>query len=290
MDKGVEDILKLFGRDDRIRPLGLSTLSFDQPVGSPPGPSGPYHTSTASTSTIIAGPTVKNISAIDSSSSRSDSDSASRRSSNSTALSTAPSIPLFPTPPWHFYLGNMAPIDYDYELPCEFEMLGCSVTFRPEGYENWVNHSISHFLGHDPPLDAVCTFCDEPNAYVRYPQDPFRTWRARMMHLGRHHQETGGQIGHRPDYFLLEYMNRCQLLAEDDFGRQMSYTERPRCDHLVDRDFQTPEMKDRECRNAKPVDEPHDLRKEGRQRKQGTERGSGKTYKPSENPKIYHGP
>ncbi|KAL5321654.1 hypothetical protein ACEPPN_009614 [Leptodophora sp. 'Broadleaf-Isolate-01'] len=285
MDKGIEDILKQFDRDDRIRPLGLSPWPFDKP---PFGPSGPDRTSR--TSTIVAGPTVRNLSAISSSSRHSDSDSASRRSSNSTVLSTAPSIPPFPTPPWHFYLSNMAPIDYDYELPCEFGMLGCGVKFHPEGYLDWVAHSISHFLGHGPPSNSVCTFCDEPNAYVRDPQDPVRTWRARMMHIGRHHQETGGRMGHRPDFFLLEHLNRCRLIEDDDFERNMSYTERPPCENLVDRGFQTPEMKDRERRNAKPVNEPHDLRKEGRQR-QGKEKGrSGKTYKPSEHPKIYHGP
>ncbi|KAK0102462.1 hypothetical protein ONS95_006081 [Cadophora gregata] len=287
MSNGVEDFLEEYGRNGRRRAIpGHSLLPFDVPSRPP---AGAYRRS----STTIARPTLSNISALSGSSRSGDSDSASRRSSTSTARSTAPSIPLFGTPPWHDQRG-MDPNDFDYDLPCEFVMLECGISFPPERYEDWIAHSLSHFLGNDPPSSTVCIFCDDSTAYV-HDQNPFRTWRARMIHIGRHHQENRGIVGPRPDHFLIKHLKQCGLIADEDYEHSMSYTERQPCDNLVEYGFQTPEMKERERKNAKPAGGKHDMRREQRQMRQEGAKGIGgrstyKSSKRSRNPEVYYEP
>ncbi|KAL2071404.1 hypothetical protein VTL71DRAFT_12639 [Oculimacula yallundae] len=280
-NSSVEDFLKHFGAKERPHHLGFSSSAFDRDLGSP---FEPY--SSSSTASTIRG-TYGDLSQLSSSSSRgrSDSDSASQLSSAFTALSTAPSIPPFPLPPWHSYQYDMAQPDYDYELPCEFHMLGCYIKFHPEDYRHWIAHSLSHFIDHGPPSKTVCTFCDDPNGYIQDPFDPKESWKARMLHIGAHHRDHRGALGNRPDYRLLKHLRRCNLINEGQFESLMTFTERHDTQkdqipykelHLVDDDFQTPEMKVRARNSAILDDGQQDMKSERRRKRPEKEKGKGK--------------
>jgi hypothetical protein len=64
---------------------------------------------------------------------------------------------------------------YDYDLPCEFEFLGCNLRFHPEYFEAWISHTASHFVRTSPPSCAICTFCDGER-FEDY-EDPVSNWR-----------------------------------------------------------------------------------------------------------------
>lgn len=116
-----------------------------------------------------------------------------------------------------------------------------------------------------------------------------------MIHIGRHHQEYRGRVGPRPDYFLLKHLKRYQLIANEDYEDNMSFTERQPCDYLVDPNFQTPEMKERERKNAKAAGGTYDMRNEKRQMRQEEGKGrSGrsthKSTKSSRKAEVYYEP
>ncbi|CZS88039.1 hypothetical protein WAI453_000434 [Rhynchosporium graminicola] len=291
--RSLNNFLKPYEYSDREHRLRFSSQTFNN---QPSPQSEPYLSYSSST----ACPALGSFSQLSSSRRRSDSDSASQLSSDTTTLSSAPSLPPFPVPPWYqFTRGDMGPVVLNYELPCEFGMLGCYVTFRPEEHEHWIAHSFSHFLRHSPPSKTVCTFCDDPQAYFQDPYDPYGSWRARMLHIGAHHEQHGGAPGNRPDYFLMEHLHQCGLIDEGDFKANMSYTERHDTQvgqvpykelNLVEDDFQTPEMQARERMNGTLDAGYYDMRSEARHLRHGKDREkgrSGKSYKSSRKADVY---
>jgi len=120
-----------------------------------------------------------------------------------------------------------------------------------------------------------------------------------MLHIGFHHEQYGGVLGNRPDYFLLEHLNKHDLIDAGDFEHHMAYTERHDTQvdripykelHLVEDDFQTPGMKARERRNATLDDSQYDMRSEDRQSRKGKEKEkarSGRTHKSSRKADVY---
>ncbi|CAL3972817.1 unnamed protein product [Diplocarpon coronariae] len=278
MDRAMAKLVDVCGHEGPGAFLGVATATFATPTAAQ-----------LASWKAVTSPTTSPMSAVESSSKRSESDSASRRSSVSTVLSTAPSthqdqpstsIP----PPWHSNRTEaMTPIVYDYDLPCEFAAHGCLLRFHAERYEEWIAHTVSHFVGFAPPPSTVCIFCDD--FYFDNAHDPYSNWRERMVHVGQHYQEHKVLERSRPDYLLTQYLHECGLIAPDEYERNMSYSERQPCDHLVGDGFQSPEMQQREHRNSRARERIYDLRKEERQMRRENGRGrKNETCRPSKLP------
>lgn len=292
MDREIGSFANLIGRDELRRPLGVVTSAGGRPSFDTRRVSNyPAYRATRRS------PTVSNASTLGTSSRRSGRESASWRSSTSTSWSSAPSAqvqlqlqrPISNPPPWHSDpFGSMAPIDYDYQLPCEFALFDCGVVFHPERFEEWINHSLSHFLRNPPPSSTVCIFCDKPDAHFRNATDPWQNWRERMLHIGRHYQEHWTLDHARPDFFLIKHLKACGLITAEEYKEHTSWSERHPCENLVDNDFQTPEMKARSRRDTNAYEQRHDPRKENRQilKHKGKEK-THETYRPSQRPQIY---
>ncbi|PBP20088.1 hypothetical protein BUE80_DR008775 [Diplocarpon rosae] len=258
MDGDIAKLVNVYGHEEPRAFLGVASSTLGTP-----------RAADFATWKAITSPATSPISAVESSSKRSDSDSASRRSSVSTVLSTAPSTHQdHPStgnpPPWHSNRAEaMTPVVYDYDLPCEFAAHGCLLRFHAERYEEWIAHTISHFVGFAPPPSTVCIFCDD--FYFNNPNDPYSNWRERMVHVGQHYQEHHVLERSRPDYLLTEYLHKCGLIASDEYERIISFSERQPCQHLVEDGFQSPEMKQREHKKSRTSERIYDLRKEERQ-------------------------
>jgi hypothetical protein len=173
------------------------------------------------------------------------------------SASTAPS--LNPPPP-------MNPINYGYEYPCSFGFAGCGMSYHPTRINDWISHEASHFLRHRPPPKACCTFCDR---VFENHTDRELSWSQRMNHIAGHFQRFERQEHPRPDFFVIDYMLKKGLLTAEEHKALTRYTERPRCDGLVDIGYKTPEMRRKE---EKSKEQRYDLEKEDRQRRRARKR------------------
>jgi hypothetical protein len=199
------------------------------------------------------------------------SNTSSQHSSTSTAPSSVGSTP--PAPPSLNHQIATTPYDHGYNLPCEFACTGCGIKFHPTQIEAWIDHSMSHFGNFSPPSQAICTFCDEEDGIFRTRDEDTRgVWRDRMMHIATSHlQELQPAEGMRPDYFLLDYLRKIEVLSIEDYNYAIKYTERPPVDGLVDYGFEPKEVKMKKERMAHAE---HNLEKERRQMRR--EKGKGK--------------
>jgi hypothetical protein len=265
---------------DRIRYLFLERLESYIPG---------YHSQTVTAvddhaiKLQAACPQIPTDSTVSSRSAYSVNDSLSHQSSISTVASAIP-VP----PPWDSETLNQhiaaLPYDYGYDLPCEFGFIGCNLRFHPEHFEAWIDHTISHFLPRiSPPLKSICIFCDTEFDCTASPLNARSIWRDRMLHIGSHFQARVPSNYPRPDFFLIEYMHANSLISLADYREAKEYTERPHCDGLVPRDFQTDDMK---RKNEKELQVVYDLDKEERTRRKEIRRNRGRgkgkeEYKPS---------
>jgi len=195
------------------------------------------------------------------------------------SISSSPSVGAAP-PPWQTLDQRLAMtnFNYGYDLPCEFGFLGCHLRFHPENSEDWIDHSVSHFSGHSPPVRTVCTFCDREFDCTYNPNDAGQNWRQRMEHIGRHFygrrriDGDGGEVNHpRPDFWILEYLNSIGLISPQDYSYSIRFTERPPCENTYHRGWKPQEMLAKEERNSGTS---HDLRKERHQMKKEKGKGS----------------
>ncbi|KAN0095439.1 hypothetical protein V8E51_016150 [Hyaloscypha variabilis] len=164
----------------------------------------------------------------------------SRDSSINSRLSAASSISSTAlTPPWKInestlHLQSPASVYYDYDLPCEFEFLGCNLRFHPEYFEDWISHTASHFVGTIPPACAVCTVCDGKR-FEGY-EDPISNWRKRMIHIGSHLAD-GSCNSFQPDFWVVEHLLGNDLLSTDQYTWAMQHARKPK---FRDLDYTTP--------------------------------------------------
>ena len=191
--------------------------------------------------------------------------------SSGSSASTAPS--LNGVPPWHARQPNN--LDFAYDLPCEFAIIGCGLRFRLEQFENWISHTASHFVGFSPPPKAICTFCDDHDGIFENYSDPLANWRQRMFHIGAHYAGGMQYENLRPDYFVIDYMWRNHLLSPEDYDWAIKHTERKHCDGLVAVGHKTKEMRRKEERSH---EQRHNLDWERRKikREKGIGKGKGK--------------
>lgn len=195
-----------------------------------------------------------------------DSETQSNSSSPSTAPSSAPSLNPPPPPPPPL----INPMNYGSELRCEFEFVGCHLSFHPTQIEPYISHTASHFLGHLPPPKAFCIFCDR---IFEDPNDPVANWTRRMRHIADHYRHLEPFERSRPDFLLMNHMRSKRIMSSEDHKWATRHSERPHCDGLVDRSYRTLEMKRKEERF---IAEPHDLEKEDRHRRRHASKAKGK--------------
>ncbi|PMD23847.1 hypothetical protein NA56DRAFT_546385, partial [Hyaloscypha hepaticicola] len=162
------------------------------------------------------------------------------------------------------------PMNYVPELRCEFEFVGCHLSFHPTQIEPYISHTVSHFLGHLPPLRTICIFC---NRIFEDPNDPVANWTRRMRHIADHYRQSARFVHSRPDFLLINHMRSKRIMSSEDYKWATMHSERPHCDGLVDRSYRTPEMKRKE---EKLIAEPHDLEKEARHRRRNASKAKGK--------------
>ena len=161
---------------------------------------------------------------------------------------------------------------YGYDLPCEFEFLGCYARFHPEQFEAWHQHSLTHFGDSPPPPYAMCIFCDEKEGCFGIHNDRYLNWRKRMIHIGDHFQNFAQ--GSRLDHFVIEYMWARRLISEEDYKFAIQYTESPQLDGLLPpSDFEVPEQ------NMKKEEAPQQRHKLGNRNVRGRRRNAGSSAK-----------
>lgn len=270
------DSPRIFGSSQRVVPAPFSSpqaYDFDKQRTRQSLPSSPTSSSRSSGSSSSA-----------TSSSYSGGSEASRVRQSS--ISSIPSVGAA-APPWQPLQTldqrlTMTNFDYGYDLPCEFGFSGCHLRFHPENSDDWIDHSVSHFGGHSPPVRAVCTFCDREFDCTYNPNDVRQNWRQRMEHIGRHFYSRridggdGVDVNHpRPDFWVVEYLNSRGLLSPQDYAEAIRYTERPPCDNTYHRGWKPQEMLAREERNSGTN---HDLRKEKHHRRKEKGKRSGRTH------------
>ncbi|KAH6665003.1 hypothetical protein B0J14DRAFT_493107, partial [Halenospora varia] len=150
-----------------------------------------------------------------------------------------------------------APFTYGYDLPCEFEILGCQIRFDPAYYEQWICHTASHFMG-PLPQKAICLFCDEVS--FESEDDTQSNWRRRMLHIRSHLRDFIPWERIRPDFWIMEQLRANNAISTGDYNQAIQYTERPRCEGLKPVGFKTPEQRSEEGRKLR---EDLEVTKEG---------------------------
>jgi hypothetical protein len=111
--------------------------------------------------------------------------------------------------------------NYGFDLPCEFAVIGCDMRFKPEEFESWISHSISHFCGASLPLRASCTFCHEELSSMNNLET---SWRERMIHIGAHFEN--GCKNMPPDHLVIDYMRENGLITDEQYRIATKNTER----------------------------------------------------------------
>jgi hypothetical protein len=99
-----------------------------------------------------------------------------------------------------------------------------------------------------------------------------------MLHIATSHlQELQSPRAMRPDYHLLDYLRKIEVLSLEDYNYAIEYTERPPVDGLVEYDFEPEEVRVKKERMAR---QEHNLEKERRQmrREKGKCKGADNTF------------
>ncbi|KAF7923939.1 hypothetical protein EAE99_006600 [Botrytis elliptica] len=123
-------------------------------------------------------------------------------------------------------------------LPCEFIWNDCGVTFNSEDFENWFAHSLTHFKNLPPPSKCFCHFCDKEFEDI---DNSYKNWRNRMIHSRDHFLD--GKTNIQPDFLVIEYMWKNNLIDEADYTLTKQYIEYPSISNLILKGFETPESK-----------------------------------------------
>jgi hypothetical protein len=114
-----------------------------------------------------------------------------------------------------------------FNLPCEFP--GCSETFEPMYYEDWINHMAEH-LGHKYPVYCICWYCDDDEFDAKVQgYDLPHNFRLRMLHIYNHiffNRVT--EADRRPDFYLIEHLKNSGLISNAEWKRLIDTSEGPK--------------------------------------------------------------
>ena len=115
---------------------------------------------------------------------------------------------------------QIAPLRDGPIYECPFDRLDCQVRFT--NYDDWCNHSLTHFGGVAPPKTNRCCFCEQRF----HDSTGWRSWTRRMEHTELHHR-----LGHtlaisRPDFELYGHLLKNGVINSDKWdtlvGRSVS--------------------------------------------------------------------
>lgn len=87
-----------------------------------------------------------------------------------------------------------------------------------------------------------------------------------MLHVRQHFLVDREVRGQRPDFGVGDHMYNNGRMSSTDYAGMNAYSERPRCDDLLELGQKTEEMLLNEAKKkARANEEPHDLAKENRE-------------------------
>ncbi|MCJ1445472.1 MAG: hypothetical protein MMC23_005977, partial [Stictis urceolatum] len=83
---------------------------------------------------------------------------------------------------------------------CPFDFLNCGRHFS--SYNDWVQHSLTHFGSHSPSMQNECRFCD----IVIEQRDGRQSWKKFMEHMELHFRLGHGMRHARPAFNLYRHL------------------------------------------------------------------------------------
>ncbi|MCJ1371194.1 hypothetical protein MMC20_002409 [Loxospora ochrophaea] len=96
-------------------------------------------------------------------------------------------------------------------LVCPFNFLSCILQFSD--YEEWLQHSMSHFGQAGPPRQSQCCFCDAKF----HSEDRIECWKSRMEHVAVHLKLDYKPKASQPDFELYDYLWVKRLITPTQF-------------------------------------------------------------------------
>jgi hypothetical protein len=168
----------------------------------------------------------------------------------------------------------------EIDLPCtETELLRCRIVYTAEQFEDWYDHSLSHFGSHRPPKHTICIFCTA----TFESENRLDSWRDRMEHIADHFIEDGLRIeSSLPDFNVVKYFRKKGLISQRDYDHAIEGSERPPCDGLhpygwIPDDRREQQEADARRENSIPVKESRHRHRDGSKSKHKHKSSSSKT-------------
>ncbi|CAJ2514243.1 Uu.00g023620.m01.CDS01 [Anthostomella pinea] len=120
-----------------------------------------------------------------------------------------------------------------HRLPCEFVGLAsCDYSFDYDDTAVWIEHTIQVHLSDELPNKVLCWFCDEYSFDASHPdiEGNRRTnFYQRIRHIRDHFLNEGKTVEQiRPDFHMLEHLNRHGLITKAAYTKARRYCEVPR--------------------------------------------------------------
>lgn len=202
-------------------PLATSPVQIPESSEVPPA----YHSSDASSTTLSRAST-----------------NLSRKSSRTTAsettsVSTAPSIGLPPLPTIDQQLLAMSIHGSNY--PCIFTDIVKCDNVDLEDFEEWFEHHIDHFGPRGPPNHALCVFCD---IYFER-EDAQDCWTEYLSHIYDHFVNGKTLNERRPDFRVFRDLWRNGQMSDDTYHILCDLgSERPPLEGLKPLDWEPEEV------------------------------------------------
>ena len=105
-------------------------------------------------------------------------------------------------------------------LQCPFNLLPCLVVFSMSHINEWIRHSLEHFVTDEripkrvePPTSNACPLCPE----TFFHPSGITSWTNRMRHVAIHH-EIGYTLSHgRPDFALFAHLWQNMVIDKQAF-------------------------------------------------------------------------
>ena len=110
---------------------------------------------------------------------------------------------------------HIPPIRTPPVYECPFDFLKCGRRYT--SYEDWVQHSLSHFEGCQPPSHNECRFCD----VICKSDHGQQSWEALLRHM-EFHFKLGHDLRHaRPPFNLFRYLWKEAIIDSVTFKELM---------------------------------------------------------------------
>ncbi|MCJ1277483.1 hypothetical protein MMC21_005296 [Puttea exsequens] len=110
------------------------------------------------------------------------------------------------------------------QLECPLQVLGCHAEFSNADYDDWRQHSFTHFFTASqkvvpPPTSNACPFCE-----VTFQNDDgYLSWDQMLQHIRLHHLDASGLEHGRPDLTLIRYLWQNRVIEDEDYQLLTDY-------------------------------------------------------------------